>query len=170
MTYVNTDITFRGAILRWSLPGEDRCRQNEVITLEETALTHTPQAHIGIFILSFSKGWRPTNRPSSGNHPRAAWRATGGARQWPHQRVMNCLAVGGGDGGNNRCQSSLQAICCLSKFQIILQLRRKMKARMFSSSDILINYSLHKKNWLTLCHLGVLFCSLRCKISHERSP
>lgn len=77
MTYVNTDITFRGAILRWSLPGEDRCRQNEVITLEETALTHTPQAHIGILILSSSKGWRPTDRPSSGNHPRGCMASHG---------------------------------------------------------------------------------------------
>lgn len=66
MTYVNTDITFRGAILQWSLPGEERCGQNEVITLEETALTHTRHARIGILILSSSKGWCPADRPSSG--------------------------------------------------------------------------------------------------------
>lgn len=52
-------------------------------------------------------------------------------------------------GENNRCQSSLHAICHLSKFQIIPQLRRKMKARMFSRVDILINYFPQMKNWLT---------------------
>lgn len=62
MTYVNADITFRGTIPRRSLTGEDRCRQNEVITLEETGLTYTCQAHIGILVLSSLKGWRPVAR------------------------------------------------------------------------------------------------------------
>lgn len=62
MTYVNADITFTGTIPRRSLPGEDRCWQNEVITLEETALTYTCQAHIGLLVLSSSKGWRPAAR------------------------------------------------------------------------------------------------------------
>lgn len=42
--------------------------------------------------------------------------------------------------GKNRCQSSLHTICHFSKFQIIPQLRSKMKARMFPTFDILINY------------------------------
>lgn len=84
--------------------------------------------------------------------------------------LINCRLVvgGGGRGKNNRCQSSLHPICHRSKFQIIPQLRRKMKARMFSSSDILINYFLHMKNWsTTLCHLGTPMCILHYKISQE---
>ena len=51
---------------------------------------------------------------------------------------------------NNRCQSSLNEICHLSKFQITPQLKRKMKTRMLLEFDILINYFLHVKNWLIL--------------------
>lgn len=72
---------------------------------------------------------------------------------------------------NNRCQSLLNAICHLSKFQITPQLRRKMKVRMLHEFDILINYFLRMKNWLiihvTLEHFCVFWiakCSYRVKI------
>lgn len=72
---------------------------------------------------------------------------------------------------NNRCQSLLNVIRHLSKFQITPQLRRKMKARMLHEFDILINYFLRMKNWLiihvTLEHFCVFWmvkCSYRVKI------
>lgn len=62
LTYVNTHITFRGTIARRSLPGEERCRQNEVITLEEAALPYACQAHTGILVPSSSNVMRPSSR------------------------------------------------------------------------------------------------------------
>lgn len=98
MTYVNADITFRGTIPRRSLPGEDRCRQNEVITLEETALTYACQVHAGVLVPSSSKGRRPAARcPSRDHPPRLREEPREEHASDPRQRVMNCLAVGGGD-------------------------------------------------------------------------
>lgn len=53
MTYVNADISFRGAIPARSFTGEDRFRQNEVITLEEAAVTrNVSQAWENSLVLS----------------------------------------------------------------------------------------------------------------------
>lgn len=72
-------------------------------------------------------------------------------------------------GRNNRCQSSLNGICHLSKFQIIPLLRRKMKAKMLPEFDILINYFLHMRNWLILHVTLEPSCVLNCKMSKESS-
>lgn len=72
-------------------------------------------------------------------------------------------------GRDNRCQSSLNVICHLSKFQIIPLLRRKMKAKMLPEFDILINYFLHMRNWLILHVTLEASCVLNCKISKESS-
>lgn len=80
---------------------------------------------------------------------------------WDESR---CVA---GTRGNNRCQSSLHLICHLSKFLIIPQLRRKMKARMLSNFDTRINYFLHMKNRLILHVTLEPSCGLRSRISRE---
>lgn len=87
--------------------------------------------------------WNTTPLTASSEEAPAPYR-----RAWS---LINCSQWWvAGTGKNNRCQSSLNEICHLSKFQITPQLKRKMKTRMHLEFDILINYFLHMKNWLIL--------------------
>lgn len=167
-------MSFRGAIALRSLPGRKRCSQNEVITLGTTAVTWdmSREAQESTCVLSSRsalKGGRAADNqspPSTGTWPlwlhgelRRHTRVSPHRRAWPLINHSRQWVVETGE--NNRCQSSLHVICCLSKFQIISQLRRKMKARMLFQSDILINYFLLLKNWLIL-HVTLEPCHVCC--------
>lgn len=135
--------------------GLDCCSQNEVITLEETVVTQdmSSQAQENSLVLSSRSALKggtqqPTNHHCLSGREPCGYTASSEEehitlKKWTWPLLWWWVVE---TGKNNRCQSSLHVICHLSKFQIIPQLRRKMKARMFSRFDILINYFLQMKN------------------------